>query len=93
MCCYHAYLFVFSRIIFVFIVKTGGGGGGEEVMDLVYGSSTSFDMDCVVKFVCCYADLPISGSFNPLLLRRCFVVGSRYTWVYPLWFILLQDAY
>ena len=64
-------MFVFSRIIFTFfIVKTGGEG-----MDLVYGSCSSFDMDCVVNFVCCYADLPISGSFNPVLLRRCFVVG------------------
>ena len=53
-------------------MKTGGGGG---VMDLVYGSSSSLDMNCEVNFVCCYADSPISGSFNPVLLRRCFVVG------------------
>ena len=33
-------------------------------MDLVYGSSSSFDMDCEVILVCCYADSPISGSFN-----------------------------
>ena len=39
-------------------------------MDLVYGSSSSFDMDFEVNFVCCYADSPISGSFNPVLLRR-----------------------
>ena len=37
---------------YVFIVKTGGGGG---VMDLVYGSCSSFYMDCEVKIVCeCY---------------------------------------
>ena len=36
-------------------------------MDLIYGSSSSFDMDCEVNFVCCYADSPISGSFNPVL--------------------------
>ena len=36
-----------------FVVKTGWGGGG--VMDLVYGSSSSFYMDCEVKIVCeCY---------------------------------------
>ena len=84
----HAYLFVFSCIIFTFF--SWGGGGG--VMDLVYGSSSSLDMDCEVNFVC-YADSPISGSFNQVLLRRCFVVGPRHTWMYPLRFILLQDEY
>ena len=39
-------------------------------MDLVYGSSSSSYMDCVVNFVYeCY-DSPIWGSFNPVLLRR-----------------------
>ena len=66
---------VFTYYFYVFIVKTGGGG----VMDLVYGSSSSLDMDCEVNFACCYADSPISGSFNPVLLRRCFVVGPRHT--------------
>ena len=81
---------VFTYYFYVFIMKTGGVGG---VMDLVYSSSSSFDMDCEVNFVCCYADSPISGSFNPVLLRRCFVVGPRHTWMYPLQFILLQDEY
>ena len=62
-------------------------------MDLVYGSSSSLDMNCEVNFVCSYADSPISGSFNPVLLRRCFVVGPRHTWMYPLRFILQQDEY
>ena len=55
---------VFMYYFYVFIVKTGGG-----VMDLVYGSSSSLDMNCEVNFVCCYADSPISGSFNPVFLR------------------------
>ena len=79
---------VFAYYIYVFIVKTGGG-----VMDLDYGSSSSLDMNCEVNFVCCYADSPLSGSFNPVLLRRCFVVGPRHTWMYPLQFILQQDEY
>ena len=81
---------VFAYYIYVFIVKTGGGGC---VMDLDYGSSSSLDMNCEVNFVCCYADSPLSGSFNPVLLRRCFVVGPRHTWMYPLRFILQQDEY
>ena len=80
---------VFTYYFYVFIVKTGGGG----VMDLGYGSSSSPDMDCEGNFVCCYADSPISGSFNPVLLRRYFVVGPRHTWMYPLRFILQQDEY
>ena len=43
---------VLTYYFYVFIVKTRGGGGGG-VMDLVYGSSSSFDMDCEVNFVCC----------------------------------------
>ena len=42
---------VLTYYFYVFIVKTGGGGG---VRDLVYGSSSSFDMDCEVNLVCCY---------------------------------------
>ena len=80
---------VFTYYFYVFIVKMGG----EGVMDLVYGSSSSLDMNCEVNFVCCYADSPISGSFNPVLLRRCFVVGPCHTWMYPLRFILQQDEY
>ena len=62
-------------------------------MNLVYDSSSSLGMNYVVNFVYCYADSPISGSFNPVLLRRCFVVGPRHTWMYPLRFILQQDEY
>ena len=80
---------VFTYYFYVFIVKTGGRG----VMNLVYGSSSSLDMNCEMNFVYCYADSPISGSFNPVLLRRCFVVRPRYTWMYPLRFILQQDEY
>ena len=61
---------LFFHILFFRFYRENGGGG---VMDLVYGSSSSLDMDCEVNFVCCYADSPISGSFNPVLLRRCFV--------------------
>ena len=38
-------------------------------MDLVYGLSSSFDMEYEVNLVRCYADSPISGSFNTVLLR------------------------
>ena len=65
-------------------------------MNLVYDSSSSLGINYVVNFVGCYADSPISGSFNPVLLRRCFVVGPRHTWMYPLrfmMFILQQDEY
>ena len=79
---------VFLYYFYVFIVKPGGGGG---VMELVYGSSSSLDMNCEVNFVCCYADSFISGSFNPVLLRRCSVVGPRHTRMYLLRFILQQD--
>ena len=42
---------IITYYFYVFIVKTGGGG----VMDLVYGSSSSFYMHCEVKIVCeCY---------------------------------------
>ena len=34
-------------------------------MNLVFDSSSSLGMNCVVNFVCCYADSPISGSFKP----------------------------
>ena len=81
---------VLTYYFYVFIVKTGERGG---VMNLVYGSSSSLDMNCEVNFVCCSADSPISGSFNPVLLRQCFVVGLRHTWMYPLRFILQQDEY
>ena len=51
--------------IYVFSRENGG-----EVMNLVYGSSSSFYMDCEVNFVC-VTDSPVWGSFNPVLLRRC----------------------
>ena len=79
------------HILFLCFYRENGGWVG--VMDLVYGSSSSLDMNCDMNFVCCYADSPISGSFNPVLLRRCFVVGPRHTWMYPLRFILQQDEY
>ena len=42
---------IITYYFYVFIVKTGGVG----VMDLVYGSSSSFYMNCEVKIVCeCY---------------------------------------
>ena len=49
---------VLTYYFYVFVVKTGGGGGGE-VMDLVYGSSSSLYMDCEVKIVVVIADSPI----------------------------------
>ena len=36
-------------------------GGGWGVMDLVYGSSSSFGMDCEVHFVCCYCRFAYIG--------------------------------
>ena len=54
-------------------------------MDLVYGSSSSFDMDCEVDFVCCYADSPILGltqcscvdaSSSDLVIHGCTLYGS-----------------
>ena len=59
-------------------------GEGERVMDLVYGSSSSLDMNCEVNFVCCYADSPISGSFNLVELTsesgmsQALVIPDRY---------------
>ena len=53
--CISVHILTYS--FYVFVVKTGGGvvGGGGVVMDLVYGSSSSFYMDCEVKIVCeCY---------------------------------------
>ena len=42
---------IITYYFYVFIVKTGGGGDGLKV----YGSSSSFYMDCAVKIVCeCY---------------------------------------
>ena len=42
---------IITYYFYVSIVKTGVRG----VMDLVYGSSSSFYMDCEVKIVCeCY---------------------------------------
>ena len=35
----------------------------------------------------------IGFVYNPVLLRRCFVVGPRHKWMYPLRFILQQDEY
>ena len=49
---------VLTYYFYVFVVKTGGGGG---VMDLVYGSSSSFYMDCEVKTVCCYCRFAYIG--------------------------------
>ena len=40
------------NVLFLRFCRENGGGGG--VMDLVFGSSSSFDMDCEVKIVCCY---------------------------------------
>ena len=48
---------VLTYYFYVFIVKMGGGG----VMDLVYGSSSSFDMDCEMNFVCCYCRFAYIG--------------------------------
>ena len=48
---------VLTYYFYVFVVKTGGGG----VMDLVYGSSSSFDMDCEVKIVCWYCRFAYIG--------------------------------
>ena len=77
------------HVLFLRFYRENGGG----VMDLVYGSSSSLDMNCEVNFVCCYAVSPISGLFHPVLLARCFVVGPCHTWMYPLRFILQQDEY
>ena len=47
----------FNVLVLRFYRENGGlgGGGGGGVMDLVYGSSSSFYMDCEVKIICeCY---------------------------------------
>ena len=47
------------NILFLRFCREKGGGG--EVMELVYGSSSSFDMDCEVKIVCCYCRFAYIG--------------------------------
>ena len=43
----------YYNVLFLRFYRENVGGGG--VMDLVYGSSSSFYMDCEVKIVCeCY---------------------------------------
>ena len=62
-------------------------------MDLVYGSSSSFYMDCEVKIVC---ELPICLYRVRLTQCSCvdaFVVGPHHTWMYLLRFTLMQDEY
>ena len=46
------FVHILTYYFYGFCRENGGGGG---VMDLVYGSSSSFYMDCEVKIVCeCY---------------------------------------
>ena len=47
----------FNVLFLRFYLENGVGGGGA--LDLVYGSSSSFDMDCEVNFVVVIADSPI----------------------------------
>ena len=59
-----------SVIIRFLVSSCGWGVGGGDVMNLVYGSSSSSYMDCEVNFVYeCY-DSPIWDPFQPVLLRR-----------------------
>ena len=45
----------YYNVSFLRFYRENGGVGGVGVMDLVYGSSPSFYMDCEVKIVCvCY---------------------------------------
>ena len=77
------YVPIITSYIYVFCHENRRG----EVMDLVYGSSSSSYMDCEVKFVMSVTDLPVWGSFNPVLLRR----WPRHTWMFLLRFSHLQD--
>ena len=49
------------NVLFLRFCRDNGWGGGGGVMDLVYGSSSSFDMDCEVKIVCCYCRFAYIG--------------------------------
>ena len=60
---------VLTYYFYVFIVKPVGGG----VMDLVYGSSSSFDKDCEVKFV--------RGYCRFAYVTQAYF-GSRVNWIY-----------
>ena len=75
------------NVLFLRFYRENRGGGG--LMDLVYGSSSSFDMDCEVNRLLL---LPIR-LYRVRLTQCSFVVGPRHTWIYPLRFILLQDEY
>ena len=64
-------LFYIQRSVIIrFLVSSGGEGGGRNVMNLVYGSSSSSYMDCEVHFVLECSDSPNWDSFHPVLLRR-----------------------
>ena len=77
---------VLTYYFYVFIVKTGWGGGG--VMDLVYGSSSSFDMDCVwgefrllllpirLFRVCLTQCSCVDASSLDLVIHGCTLYGS-----------------
>ena len=60
------------RVLYLRFYRENGGGGGG-VMDLDYGSSSSFDMNCEVNFVCV---LPIRLYRVRLTQCSCVDVSS-----------------
>ena len=64
------FVHILTYYLYVFCRENGGGG----VMDLVYGSSSSFYMDCEMKIVASVTDSPsdpsLTSTLDPLSLRR-----------------------
>ena len=50
---------IFVHILMYYLYDFCRENGGGGVMDLVYGSSSSFYMDCEVKSFVCVTDSPI----------------------------------
>ena len=62
-------------------------------MNLVYGSSSSSYMDCMVVFgVECFIST-VWGSYNPVLLHRRLRRWTHHLWKLLLRFNLLLDEY
>ena len=45
------FVHILTYYLYVYCRENAAGGGGGGVMDLVYGSFSSFYMDCEVKIV------------------------------------------